>query len=41
MGKIFALPEDGQGGPQSFLKIMKEVKDKIKGGFDLIAVTKK
>ena len=41
MGKIFPLPEDGQGGPQSFLRVMKEVKEKIKNIFGLIDVTKK
>ena len=40
MGKIFALPEDGQGGPQSFLRVMKEVKEKIRNVFGLIDVTK-
>jgi len=41
MGKIFALPNDGQGGPHEFLKVMKEVKDKIQNIFGLIDVTKK
>ena len=40
LGKIFALPEDGQGGAKSFLRVMKEVKDKIKNTFNLIDVTK-
>ena len=41
MGKIFPLPEEGQGGPHSFLKVMKEVKVKIKNIFGLIDTTKK
>lgn len=41
MGKIFPLPEEGQGGPQSFLRVMKECKEKIKNIFALIDVTKK
>lgn len=39
LGKIFALPEDGQGGPKSFLKQMHEVKDKIKSTANLIDVS--
>ena len=39
MGKIFALPDEGQGGPKSFLRVMKEVKDKIKSTFSLIDVS--
>ena len=39
MGKIFALPEDGQGGPKSFLRVMNEIKDKIKSTFSLIDIS--
>ena len=41
MGKIFTLPEEGQGSPKSFLKLMKEIKDKIKSTFGLIELSEK
>lgn len=40
-GKIFQLPEEGQGGSLPFKKTMHELKDKIKSILNLIDMTKK
>ena len=39
-GKIFNLPEDGQAGPQPFMRMIQELKGKVTNMRNLIDVTK-
>ena len=38
-GKIFTLPEDGQGGPAPFRRMIRELKDKVTTIHNLIELT--